>query len=168
MLRVAVLGREPFEEVVRVGGIADGERADLALLPAAVEDDDAARPPSGDEARERVDELGVRPRTTRVEEVVAVEEVQVGSPSARRAARWRRSLVEEDRRRDADVQRADLARERDRDDAVARPANERPHALPLGAEHERDAAREVGAQIGSVPSASAAYAHRSSPLTSER
>ena len=41
-----------------------GERPDRALLPHAVEDHDAARAPTGDEARERVDELVAIRRTS--------------------------------------------------------------------------------------------------------
>ena len=41
---MAVLGGEPLEQRVRVGRVAHGERADLAILADAVEDDDAARP----------------------------------------------------------------------------------------------------------------------------
>ena len=75
------------------------------------------------------------PRSRRVQQVVAVEEVE-GRVRHRAAAAPRRAA----RRGDADVQRLDLARERDRDRGVAGPPHERPQAPALGAEDERDAA----------------------------
>src|SRR5438132_1622836 len=53
-------------------------------------------------------------------------------------------LVEKERRRDADVERLDAPEQRDRNGVVAVAPHERPKALPLGAEDEREAAREVG------------------------
>ena len=44
-------------EVVGMRRIPDGERTEVAVRPVAVEDDDAARAPERDEAREPVDEL---------------------------------------------------------------------------------------------------------------
>ena len=52
-------------------------------------------------------------------------------------------FVEEQSRRNAHVQRLDLARERNRDRRVTRPADERAHALPFGAEDQHRPAGEV-------------------------
>ena len=52
-------------------------------------------------------------------------------------------LVEKDGGGDADVERLDAPGERDRDQLVAGAADERAHALALGAEHERDAAGQI-------------------------
>ena len=88
---LAVLGGEPLEQRVGVRREAHLERAALGVVADAVEDDDAARALHRDEARERVDELARRPRTARVEQVVAVEEVE--RRLSHRAARAR--LVEQ-------------------------------------------------------------------------
>ena len=89
-LGAAVLGRETLEEIVGVRSEPHGERPDRALLPHAVEDDDAASAPTGDEARERVHQLVAIRERPRVEQVVAVEQVE-GRLSHRRALRWRRA-----------------------------------------------------------------------------
>ena len=76
-LRRTVLRGEPFEQIVGVRREPHPERPDLALLPHAVEDDDAAHPAGGDEARECIDELlATAGEVARVEQVVAVEEVE--------------------------------------------------------------------------------------------
>ena len=62
------------------------ERTDRTLLAGAVEDDDAARPAPGDEAREHVDELVAVGERPCVKQVVAVEEVE-GRLSHRRTPR---------------------------------------------------------------------------------
>ena len=69
-------------------GVPHRQRADLPLLPAAVEDHDPARPAPRDVARERVHELTLVRERPRVEEVVPVEQVQrrIGHQAA---ARWR-------------------------------------------------------------------------------
>jgi hypothetical protein len=56
--------------------VAHLERAAADVVAGAVEDDDAARPPDGEEARETVDELLGAPELAGVQEVVAVEEVE--------------------------------------------------------------------------------------------
>src|SRR4051812_5033567 len=53
-------------------------------------------------------------------------------------------LVEQERRRNADVERLHVAELRDRDRQVARAADERAEPLPLGAEDEGEAAGEIG------------------------
>jgi hypothetical protein len=72
----AVLRSEPLEKVVRMRGVSDGERSDLPLLPPAVEHHEPASPAPRDEARERVHELGVTRKLPRVQEIVAVEEIE--------------------------------------------------------------------------------------------
>ena len=71
-----VLGSQPLEQGVGVLGVADLERAECRVLPHAVEDEHAARAVSGDEARQPVDELARVLERPRVQQVVAVEEVE--------------------------------------------------------------------------------------------
>jgi hypothetical protein len=71
-----VAGRQALEEVVRMCGPADLELAHVAVETAPVEDDDSPRSAGGDEAREHVDEVVRVAALARVEQVVAVEEVQ--------------------------------------------------------------------------------------------
>src|SRR5262245_33977112 len=75
-LRAAVLGGQALEHVVRVVGVADGQRTDVALLPSSVEHDHSPRALRGDVARERVHELPLVGERARMEEVVAVEQVE--------------------------------------------------------------------------------------------
>ena len=89
LLGAAILGREALEEVVRMRGPPHLERSDSALDPGPVEDDDSARATPRDEAREEVDELVRVGPLARVQQVVAVEEVQ-GRIGHQAASRWRR------------------------------------------------------------------------------
>ena len=73
-------------------------------------------------------------------EVEAVEEVE---RRVRPRSPLPPRLVEQDRCRDADVQRLDLARKRDRDHGVAGAPHQRPQPLSLRPEHERQAAGQV-------------------------
>src|SRR4051812_3478245 len=75
-LAVAMLGRQAFERGVRILGVANLERAEDAVLPHAVEDDDPARPVQRDEASKRIAELPRVGEAARVEHVEAVEEVE--------------------------------------------------------------------------------------------
>ena len=75
---VPVLGGQPLEQRVGVRRVPDRERPDLDLLADAVEDDDPARPVHGDEAGELVGQLAHVGASARVEQVVAVEEVERG------------------------------------------------------------------------------------------
>ena len=75
-LAAPVLGGEPFEHVVRMRGVTNLERADPSRLPCAVEDDHAVRALQRDEAGEHVDQLALATEAPRVEDVVAVEEVE--------------------------------------------------------------------------------------------
>jgi len=75
-LAAAVLGGQPFEHVVRVRGVANFERAHPCCLPCPVEDDHAARTLQRYEAGEHVDQLALATEAARVEDVVAVEEVE--------------------------------------------------------------------------------------------
>ena len=78
-------------------GEADGERADVELLPHAVEDDHAAGAPQGDEARQPVDERRDVLELARAQHVEAVEEVEsrvrhsAGAAPRRGGSRRRRS-----------------------------------------------------------------------------
>ena len=74
--RRAVLGGQPLEQRVGRRGEADLERAVGRVLAHPVEDDDAAGAADGDEARQRVDELAPVGEVARVQDVVAVEEVE--------------------------------------------------------------------------------------------
>ena len=80
---------EPLEERVCVRGEPDRERAARDLVADAVEDDDAARAAQRDEAREHVDERTCVVEGTRVQEVVAVEEVELAHALVE--VRWRRA-----------------------------------------------------------------------------
>ena len=79
----------------------------------------AARALVRDEARQLVDQLARILEAPRVKEVVAVEQVE------RRLRHAAASLRRGARRRDADVQRLDRSRERDRDGVVTRAPDER-------------------------------------------
>jgi hypothetical protein len=71
-----VLGGQPLDQCVGVLGIAHLERSQVAILPHAVEDDDAARTAHGHEARELIGQLADVLEPARVQKVVAVEEVE--------------------------------------------------------------------------------------------
>ena len=71
-----MLRREALEDVVGVRRVADLERPECARVSVTVEDDDAPRSLQRDEAGERVDELTLVRERSRVQDVVAVEEVQ--------------------------------------------------------------------------------------------
>src|SRR5581483_12284001 len=88
-LAVAVLGGEALEDVVGVRREAHLQRPHPSLDAGAVEDDDAARAPQGDEARQVVDQLVAFRVAARVEEVGAVEEVERRLRHQR--SRWRRA-----------------------------------------------------------------------------
>ena len=102
----AMLDREALEERVGVGGVAHLQRAARVVLPHTVEHDDPAGPAHRDEARERVHQLAHVGERSGVQQVVAVEQVDGRGHRARHSAR-RRGLVQQHRRRDADVQRLD-------------------------------------------------------------
>jgi hypothetical protein len=82
-LAASVVGSEAFEHVVRVVGEAHFERADRAVVPHAVEDDDAPRTGERDVTRQAVDELAAVPEASRVEDVVSVEEIEHCAKDAR-------------------------------------------------------------------------------------
>src|SRR5439155_13726219 len=75
-LAIPVLDGRPLDQPVGVGLEANLERAVRGLVAGAVEDDDAARAAERDEAREPVDELAPLAEAPRVQQVVAVEEVE--------------------------------------------------------------------------------------------
>src|SRR5688572_27696358 len=77
-LRGAVLGREPFDQVVGMLGEADLERADLRVRAGSIEDDHAPGALQGDVAGEAVDQLLPVAKSSSVEEVVPVEEEEHG------------------------------------------------------------------------------------------
>jgi hypothetical protein len=77
-LRGAVLGREPFDQVVGMLGEADLERADLRVRAGSIEDDHAAGALQGDVAGEAVDQLLPVAKAGSVEKVVPVEEEEHG------------------------------------------------------------------------------------------
>ena len=156
-------GGEPLEQVVRMRRVADRERTDLTLLPRAVEDRDPARAPLRDEARENVDESpgprssphgagcsrrrgtgSGRPSSRQTAMPCVLLSDKLNEDDVSRRVTLASRLVQEQSSCDADVQRADTAGERDRDDRVAGAAHERAHALAFGAQHKGDAAREVG------------------------
>ena len=85
-------------------------------------------------------ELPLVGEVPRVQEVVAVEEVERRLRHDAACAR----LVEQQRGSDADVQRLDRVRRAGSRSRRRSPADERAHALALGAEDEHGAAREVG------------------------
>ena len=76
MVAVAVLRGEAFEQRVGVRGEPDLERPVRLVGTGAVEDEDAARALQRNEAGERVPQLAGVLVLARVEEVVAVEEVE--------------------------------------------------------------------------------------------
>ncbi len=114
------------------------------VVTGAVEHDHTTNAPRRDEARERVDQLAPVVERPRVQEVVAVEEVErrVGHHEA--ARRWRRASYRSTAAATLTFSDSTAPVERDRDERVAGSANERAEPLALGAEHERDAARQVG------------------------
>lgn len=65
----SVLGCEPLEHGVGVGGVAHGQRPDPPLLTVTVEHDHAVRATDGHEAREQVRELLPVPERSGVEQV---------------------------------------------------------------------------------------------------
>src|SRR5204863_3568643 len=73
---VAILGREPLQERVRVRRVADLECAEGAVVTDPVEDDHSERAADGGEARKVVRELTDILVVTRVEQVEAVEEIE--------------------------------------------------------------------------------------------
>ena len=85
-LALAVLGGEPLEQRVGMGDEANRERTELGVVAHAVEDDDAARALRRDEARERVRELARIVVRTGVQQVEAVEQVEVASATRCRRA----------------------------------------------------------------------------------
>ena len=107
-----------------------------------------------------VRQLARRREVARVQEVVAVEEVERRVSHGAAAAAPRRGAAPAATLTFSD---STLPGERDRDRAVAGTADERAHALALGAEDQRDAAVEVGRQRDCPPSAAAAYTQRSGP-----
>lgn len=76
LLRAAVLGGQALDQRVGGRGEAHLERAVHGIVADAVEDDDAAGTPHGDEAGERVHQLPPVGELTGVEDVVAVEQVE--------------------------------------------------------------------------------------------
>ena len=76
LLAVAMLGGEPLEDVVCVRGIPDLQRPEGARIAPAVEHHHSSRALQSDEAGQRVDELSLIRERSRVQDVVAVEEVQ--------------------------------------------------------------------------------------------
>ena len=71
-----VLGGEPLEQRVGMGGEANLERPVDDVLPHPVEHDDAPGAALRHEGRERVGELARRRERAGVEQVVAVEQIQ--------------------------------------------------------------------------------------------
>lgn len=83
LLLPTVLGGEALDEGVRVLGEADGQVPVRRVLVDAVEDDNATCAAQCDEAREPVDQLIALPKRARVEDVVAVEEIEHLAKDAR-------------------------------------------------------------------------------------
>ena len=75
-IATAVLGRKTLDQRVRMARVADGERPDIAFLAATVEHDHPASATRCDEARQLIDKGARILVAARVEEVVAVEEVE--------------------------------------------------------------------------------------------
>jgi hypothetical protein len=140
-----VLGCEALDQRVGVLGVTHLQRSQLPIMPYAVEHDDAARAAHRDEARELVRELPHVLELARVQKVVAVEEVEgwVGHLRDADGGALPASLEEEQRGRDADIERRHAPAERDRHLLVARLADERAQAPPFGAEHERHTRAEI-------------------------
>jgi hypothetical protein len=92
-----VLRREPLEQCVRVRRVADVERPVVLVGARPVKDEDATGALDRDEAGERVAQLAQIREPARVQQVVAVEQVQgrvrrrAASAPRRAAARPRRS-----------------------------------------------------------------------------
>ena len=136
-LAVAVLGGQPLEQRVGVGAKRTESGPSSASSPTPSKTTTPRAPRSGDEARERVDELArvaVRPG---VQEVVAVEEVERrvshragGAPRTGAAAAATLTLS------DSTAPASGIETS-----ASQRPAHERPQALALGAEDERERRR---------------------------
>jgi predicted nucleotidyltransferase len=78
-----MLGRKAFDEVVGVLGEAHLERPDGGIVAPPVEDDDGTRAAEGHVARQPVDEVAAVAKRPRVEDVVAVEEVEHLAKDAR-------------------------------------------------------------------------------------
>ena len=72
-----MLGGQPLEQRVGVRGEPHLERPALRVLAHPVEDDDAARAAHGDIARKGVDQLPRLCERSGVEQVVAVEEIEL-------------------------------------------------------------------------------------------
>jgi hypothetical protein len=83
LLLATVLGCEALDERVRVLGEADGQVPVRRVLVDAVEDDHAACAAQRDEARQEVDQLIALPERARVQDVVAVEEIEHLAKDAR-------------------------------------------------------------------------------------
>jgi hypothetical protein len=83
LLLPTVLGSKTLDECVRVLGEADGQVTIRCVLPDAVEDDHAMCAAQRDEARQTVDQLIALPERARVENVVAVEEIDHLAKDAR-------------------------------------------------------------------------------------
>ena len=76
LLLSSVLGGEALDDRVRLRGEANRQVPVRRVLADAVEDDDAACAAHCDEARQAVDQLLALPERARVENVVAVEEIE--------------------------------------------------------------------------------------------
>jgi hypothetical protein len=83
LLLAAMLGGEALDECICVLGEADGQVTIRCVLADAVEDDDAMCAAQRDEARQAVDQLIALPERARVEDVVAVEEIEHLAKDAR-------------------------------------------------------------------------------------
>ena len=75
-LALPVLRRQALEDVVRVNGVADLERAVGFVGPLSVKDDYPTDALKRDEAREPIDERTAVTKRFRVQDVGAVEEVE--------------------------------------------------------------------------------------------
>src|SRR6185503_3810990 len=97
LLALAVLSGEALDERVRFPREANLQAPVGRVLPDAVEHDDPPCPMHGHEARQPVDQLLALPERARVEDVVAVEEIEhavrmpVWRPSAPISPSWWRS-----------------------------------------------------------------------------
>ena len=94
----AMFGSKPFEERIRVSRIPHLEASHDAVFSPSVEDDDAPRAFDRHEVGEAVDEISRAAELARVQDVVAVEEIQgrlrhgrrLGGGRPRRAGAQRR------------------------------------------------------------------------------
>ena len=142
MLVPAVLGGEPLEQRVGVRREAHRERPELLVVPGAVEDDDAAHALRGDEAREGVAELAPASRARRRGGGCSRRRGRASarpSSALRCRASNRRTAAATLTFSDSTAPECGIETS-----ASQRAAHERPEALALGAEHDRDAAGEVG------------------------